>query len=131
MMRALDNFLSRVPNSIFGKNNKSKKNVNGLNENHGRELLELHTVSPQAGYTQEDVINAAYILTGWGMWDGDRKGSEGKEVTFEPSVHEPGTHKVLGRKYKPLNGPSKWISGNIFLRRQAKANFSEESIVHS
>jgi uncharacterized protein (DUF1800 family) len=102
MMRALDNFLSRGPNSIFGKNNKGKKNVNGLNENHGRELLELHTVSPQAGYTQEDVINAAYILTGWGMWDGDRKGSEGKEVTFEPSVHEPGTHKVLGRKYKPV-----------------------------
>lgn len=100
MMRALDNFLSRGPNSSFGKNNRGKKNVNGLNENHGRELLELHTVSPQAGYTQEDVIQAAYILTGWGMWDGG-KGSEGKVVSFEPTVHEPGTHKVMGKQYKP------------------------------
>jgi uncharacterized protein (DUF1800 family) len=99
MMRSLDNFLSRGPNSKFSKNKNRKKKVNGLNENHGRELLELHTVSPMAGYSQKDVINAAYILTGWGMWDG-KKGQEGKKVSFHGSIHEPGNHKVLGKIYK-------------------------------
>ena len=99
MMRSLDNFLSRGPNSKFSKRNKRKKKVNGLNENHGRELLELHTVSPTAGYSQKDVINAAYILTGWGMWDG-KKRQEGKKVSFQGDVHEPGSHTVLGKVYK-------------------------------
>lgn len=99
MMRSLDNFLSRGPNSKFSKNKKHKKNVNGLNENHGRELLELHTVSPAAGYSQEDVINSAYILTGWGLWDGTKE-KEGKKVTFMSDMHEPGTHKVLTKSYK-------------------------------
>ena len=102
MMRSLDNFLSRGPNSKFSKNKNRKKKVNGLNENHGRELLELHTVSPMAGYSQKDVINAAYILTGWGMWDGG-KGQEGKKVSFHGSIHEPGNHTVLGKTYKSKN----------------------------
>ena len=43
---------------------KKKKTLQQLNENHARELIELHTVSPKAGYTQEDVIQLAYIMTG-------------------------------------------------------------------
>ena len=100
MMRSLDNFLSRGPRSVFAKRNRGKENINGLNENHGRELLELHTVSPQAGYSQEDVIHAAYIMTGWGIWDG-RKEKEGKVISYDGHFHEPGTHHVLGRSYKP------------------------------
>ncbi len=114
MMRSLDNFLSRGPNSKFSKNKNRKKKVNGLNENHGRELLELHTVSPRAGYSQEDVINAAYILTGWGMWDG-KKGQEGKKVSFNGSIHEPGNHKVLGKIYKS-RGYSEKTKGKNQLR---------------
>ena len=44
---------------------KEKKNLQLLNENHARELMELHTVSPEAGYTQEDVQELAKIMTGW------------------------------------------------------------------
>lgn len=100
MMRSLDNFLSRGPRSLYARRNKDKKNINGLNENHGRELLELHTVSPDAGYSQDDVIHAAYIMTGWGIWDG-RKEQEGKKISYDGKFHEPGTHNVLGKSYKP------------------------------
>lgn len=99
MMRSLDNFLSRGPNSAFAKGNRGKRNVTSLNENHGRELLELHTVSPEAGYTQDDVIHAAYIMTGWGIWDG-RKEQEGKTISYDGHFHEPGSHKVLGKNYQ-------------------------------
>ena len=44
---------------------KRKGKTKGVNENHARELLELHTVSPDCGYTQEDVIQMAYIMSGW------------------------------------------------------------------
>ena len=79
MIKSLDNFKSRGPNSAFNVNRRRKnKPEKGLNENHGRELLELHTISPKAGYTQVDVINAAYIMTGWGFIGG-KKGVEAKK----------------------------------------------------
>ena len=97
MIKSLDNFKSRGPNSAFNINRRRKnKPEKGLNENHGRELLELHTISPQAGYTQEDVINTAYIMTGWGFIGG-KKGIEAKKIGFQGSLHEPGTHIVWGK----------------------------------
>ena len=63
MLKSLDNFQSRGPNSKFNIYRKERQAQRGLNENHARELLELHTVSPECGYTQEDVINAANIMT--------------------------------------------------------------------
>jgi uncharacterized protein (DUF1800 family) len=102
MIKSLDNFKSAGPNSDSNVYRKSKnKRVKGLNENHGRELLELHTISPKAGYTQEDVINTAYIMTGWGF-TGWKKGHKGdlKKTGYEHYNHEPGTHKVLGKEYK-------------------------------
>src|SRR3546814_10789365 len=62
MLLYLDNAASIGPNSRAGQ----RRHV-GLNENHGRELLELHTVSPAAGYTQADVIALAKLLTGWSL----------------------------------------------------------------
>ena len=107
MMKSLDNFKSRGPNSAFNVNRRRKnKPEKGLNENHGRELLELHTISPQAGYTQVDVINAAYIMTGWGFIGG-KKGVEAKKIGYQGSLHEPGTHTVLGKKYKTEGFSSK------------------------
>jgi uncharacterized protein (DUF1800 family) len=100
MIKSLDNFKSRGPNSKFNTYRRAKnKPEKGLNENHGRELLELHTISPNSGYTQNDVINTAYIMTGWGFTDG-KKGVEGKNIGYQGSLHEPGTHTVLGKKYK-------------------------------
>jgi uncharacterized protein (DUF1800 family) len=68
----------------------------GLNENYARELMELHTVGVNGGYTQADVIQAARVLTGWTI---DRPLYDG-QFTFNPNRHEPGTKKVLGQKIK-------------------------------
>ena len=69
MINHLDNSNSVGPLSKYGINHRET-----INENHARELLELHTISPEAGYTQEDVIQATYIMTGWGRkWDNKRQ----------------------------------------------------------
>ena len=117
MIKSLDNFKSRGPNSEFNINRKKRnKPQKGLNENHGRELLELHTVSPDAGYTQEDVINAAYIMTGWGMVGWKKGHGEAKKIGYQGSLHEPGTHEVLGKKYKS-SGFDKKTRGKKQLRQ--------------
>ena len=68
----------------------------GLNENYARELLELHTLGVNGGYSQADVLELAKILTGWtlGGLDGGPLG-----FTFDPQRHEPGTRTVLRKKY--------------------------------
>ena len=128
MIKSLDNFKSAGPNSDSNVYRKSKnKRVKGLNENHGRELLELHTISPKAGYTQEDVINTAYIMTGWGF-TGWKKGHKGdlKKTGYEHYNHEPGTHKVLGKEYK-TSGFSKKTHGKKQLRELVDDLCSSES----
>jgi uncharacterized protein (DUF1800 family) len=64
----------------------------GLNENYGRELLELHTLGVDGGYTQQDVIEVARALTGWSIEDPRRGG----EFIFRPGMHDAGPKKVLG-----------------------------------
>jgi uncharacterized protein (DUF1800 family) len=65
----------------------------GLNENYGRELLELHTLGVDGGYSQQDVINAARALTGWTM----RTPASG-EFFFNPVFHDAGEKTVLGHR---------------------------------
>jgi len=72
------------------------KRKNGLNENYGRELMELHTLGVNGGYTQNDVTEVARVLTGWTI-DQPQKGGGFK---FEERMHEPGTKIVLGHKIK-------------------------------
>src|SRR5437016_2600387 len=74
---------------------KGKRN-SGLNENYGRELMELHTLGVNGGYTQRDVTEVARVLTGWTI-DQPQKGGGFK---FEEKMHEPGTKIVLGHKIK-------------------------------
>jgi uncharacterized protein (DUF1800 family) len=64
----------------------------GLNENYGRELLELHTLGVDGGYTQHDVIDAARALTGWSI----RAPREGGEFQFNAGAHDASTKVVLG-----------------------------------
>ncbi|HZS59035.1 MAG TPA: DUF1800 domain-containing protein [Gemmatimonadaceae bacterium] len=66
----------------------------GLNENYGRELLELHTLGVDGGYTQKDVIEVARALTGWSL-AGPRQPNPGTFV-FRPDVHDAGVKHVLG-----------------------------------
>jgi uncharacterized protein (DUF1800 family) len=74
-----------------------RKRPSGLNENYGRELLELHTLSVNGGYSQRDVTEAAKVFTGWTI----EKPAEGGSFKFEPRMHEPGPKFVLGHKIKP------------------------------
>lgn len=69
----------------------------GLNENLARECMELHTVSPAAGYTQTDVTAFSAILTGWSI---DLR-ADPPGFRFRPFAHEPGTQTVLGHRFPP------------------------------
>ena len=66
----------------------------GLNENYGRELLELHTLGVDGGYTQQDVINVARAFTGWTI----KPPAQGGGFIFRPQVHDAGEKTVLGKK---------------------------------
>ena len=65
---------------------------NGLNENYARELLELHTLGVDGGYTQDDVVEVARVLTGWTIGPLPRGGG----FRFESRLHEEGEKVVLG-----------------------------------
>ncbi len=73
------------------------KRPSGLNENYGRELMELHTLSVNGGYSQRDVTEVADVFTGWTI----DKPYQGGDFKYEPRMHEPGPKFVLGRKIKP------------------------------
>jgi uncharacterized protein (DUF1800 family) len=96
MMVYLDNWLSIGPDSLANgvnpKNPNSKKGAKGLNENYGREVMELHTVGVNGGYTQADVTALSAILTGWGV---DRPQQAGP-FAFDPKRHEPGPKVWFG-----------------------------------
>ncbi len=96
MMVYLDNLQSIGPGSLANgvnpANPKAKRGNRGLNENYGREVMELHTVGVNGGYTQADVTALAAILTGWGV---DKPG-EGGGFAFDPRRHEPGAKALLG-----------------------------------
>ena len=101
MIHHLDNSESAGPKSVTASEDwrRKKKEPATINENHARELLELHTVSPQAGYTQEDVIQLAYIMTGWQhRWS--KKNLETGNVWFNSEYHQTGKKNVLGKEYK-------------------------------
>ena len=94
MIRYLNNERSMGPNSMAGKRQRK-----GLNENLAREIMELHTVGVDGGYTQADVTSFARAITGWSIVA--PLGSEGEPGTFffRPNMHEPGSQRVLGHDY--------------------------------
>ncbi len=67
----------------------------GLNENYGREVMELHTVGVDAGYTQQDVIEMAECLTGWTVKEPRRD----PEFVFKPEFHAEGKKVVMGHTF--------------------------------
>jgi len=104
MVLYLDNAISTGPKS---RNSQYELRSNGkvkhsINENLGRELLELFTVSPAAGYSQADVMGATFILTGWGVHkpaDTWNKSGAPYGSYFDFGRHEPGSHSVMGKSY--------------------------------
>ena len=94
MLFYLDNTASLGPNSVAGINR-----TRGLNENLAREILELHTLGVRGGYTQDDVIAFAKVLTGWTLIPAGDNPEHGGEFTFNRRLHEPGTQNVLAKAY--------------------------------
>jgi uncharacterized protein (DUF1800 family) len=95
MLFYLDQTVSMGANSTAGINR-----TRGLNENLAREILELHTLGVRTGYTQDDVISFANVLTGWTLVPPGDNPEHGGEFTFNPRLHEPGAQKVLGKSYE-------------------------------
>ena len=113
MLFYLDNWMSVGPNSAlasgvpvearwrrrFPPSNGSARPRNrraGLNENYGRELMELHTLGVNGGYTQKDVTEVARVFTGWTI----KQPRQGGDFAFEDGMHEPGDKFVLGHRIK-------------------------------
>ena len=102
MLFYLDNWLSMGPKSpaaVAANKGKPGQAMQGLNENYGRELMELHTLSVNGGYTQHDVTELARVLTGWTI----QPLEQGAAFQFEPRKHDPGDKVVLGQTI-PENG---------------------------
>lgn len=94
MLLFLDNQQSTGPDSPAGRRSRR-----GLNENLAREMLELHTVGVDAGYSQADVTSLANILTGWAWGPPGMDRSDSGAFGFFPQRHEPGVFTVMGRSY--------------------------------
>jgi uncharacterized protein (DUF1800 family) len=111
MLFYLDNYLSVDPNAAaraaaqraarqwrFGapppRPQQGKKGTRGLNENYGRELMELHTLGVDGGYTQKDVTEVARCFTGWTI----EKPKQEATFKFDEKLHDPDPKIVLGKK---------------------------------
>jgi uncharacterized protein (DUF1800 family) len=96
MMVYLDNWLSIGPdsqaNGVNPANPNSKPGKKGLNENYGREVMELHTVGVNGGYSQSDVTHLAAILTGWSV----DQPNQGGPFLYDAKKHEPGAKTWFG-----------------------------------
>jgi len=101
MILYLDNQASMGPTSRAARAASRRGRDLGLNENLAREILELHTLGVDGGYSQEDVTTFATVLTGWSVAGGDDRDAESSagEFTFRPNTHEPGAKTILGQRY--------------------------------
>ncbi len=134
MLMYLDNWESVGPHSdqaqraeraqMFRPANKQRPA--GINENYGRELMELHTLGVNGGYTQQDVIEVSKCFTGWTI-DKPYGGGFGQAM-FDEARHEPGTKIVLGHKIKE-NGQKEGLEVlHILATSPATAHFVSEKL---
>lgn len=94
MLIYLNNERSIGPESVLGKRRSNR----GLNENLAREILELHTLGVDGGYTQNDVLELAMAITGWSV---DREPTtETGGFVFNENSHQPGSRTLLGKEYR-------------------------------
>jgi len=134
MLFYLDNWLSTGPGSDFAlgvpklpagrgrgrpHHTPAKARRSGLNENYGRELMELHTLGVNGGYTQKDVTEAARVFTGWTL----KEPREGGGFFFDERRHEPGEKTVLGHRIKPKGEKEGREVLHILARHPATARF--------
>lgn len=107
MLQYLDQTESIGPNSALAASGKPPAKPGsklGLNENFGREIMELHTLGARSGYTQADVTEFSRALTGWTVAGIGRFGKRLADATpgefaFIEALHEPGTRTIMGERY--------------------------------
>jgi uncharacterized protein (DUF1800 family) len=104
MLEYLDNYLSIGPDSPLAHHPEFlptylRERMKGLNENLGREILELHTLGVRSGYTQADVTNLARIITGWSIYGPNEAPPTGDMFHYIDFAHEPGPITLLGKSY--------------------------------
>ena len=103
MLFYLDNWLNSVPNQQAEASPRASdakpRRVSGFNENYARELMELHTLGVDGGYTQQDIVNVARAFTGWTM-----QPRQGSGFMFAAARHDRGEKLVLGRTIKAGGG---------------------------
>jgi uncharacterized protein (DUF1800 family) len=113
MLAYLDNVVSMGERSPAGQRRSRRTGTEKtLNENLAREILELHTLGVDGGYTQRDVIELARAISGWShgglRLKGDRRPVHGG-FEFRPEFHEPGPKTILGRTY-PEDGANEGLA---------------------
>ncbi len=94
MLFYLDNWQSSVVRKYPATKDKPARQTGGINENYARELMELHTLGVNGGYTQKDVQEVARCFTGWTI----RKPNEEGLFYFNPQAHDNGEKIVLGQR---------------------------------
>lgn len=102
MLFYLDNWESVAPGTSPPGRNRGPK---GINENYARELLELHTLGVDGGYSQQDVIDVARIFTGWGI----ARPRQGGDFEFHDWAHDRGEKHVLGVRFQAGHGMDEGI----------------------
>ncbi|PYS73348.1 MAG: hypothetical protein DMF73_06085 [Acidobacteria bacterium] len=100
MLFYLDNWRSSVPRPYPAKGEKPAGVDGGFNENYARELMELHTLGVDGGYTQKDVQEIARCFSGWTI----QKPNEQGLFLYRPGLHDDGEKVVLGHKILPGGG---------------------------
>jgi uncharacterized protein (DUF1800 family) len=98
MLFYLDNWQSQVPRDDLPTPSGARRP--GINENYGRELMELHTLGVDGGYTQDDVIAVARAFTGWTIYDPQKFA----EFQFNPAFHDRKQKVILGHTLPPMRG---------------------------
>jgi uncharacterized protein (DUF1800 family) len=88
------------PQLLPQQQKQNNKRPTGLNENYGRELMELHTLGVDGGYTQKDVVEVARCFTGWTI----SQPRQGGGFRFDPRMHDDGEKHVLGHTIKAGGG---------------------------
>lgn len=100
MLFYLDNWLSSAPAEAAGQGRGPKARASGLNENYARELMELHTLGVDGGYSQRDVTELARMLTGWTMRPAAVNGAA-TGFYFDARRHDDGDKQWLGQRVAP------------------------------
>lgn len=100
MLYYLDNWQSTSAHPRYSRNGGPTRLYGGLNENYARELMELHTLGVDGGYTQKDVQEVARCFTGWTIY----KVNEDGLFMFNPAEHDNGEKWVLGHRIPPNGG---------------------------